>query len=245
MNLKNLWDIFTDRYSFLPIHPQYYIKGYTNNAIDIAVKYSRGILVDIGCGRMPYREKFLKRVEKYIGVDSPDSSKYYDGKIKPNIYADATSIPLPNGYCDTVLLSQVLEHLPDPDKSVKEAARILKKDGNLIVSTIQSYPLHDEPYDFYRYTKYGLKSLLERNGFRLLMVREDGNVFVQGFQGFNIYLMLILKNLIKNSFGKVFALMLTPIFLTLTFISNLITYPLTYLDKHSNFRIIITVVAKR
>ncbi|MEK7188359.1 MAG: class I SAM-dependent methyltransferase [Patescibacteria group bacterium] len=245
MDFKKIWDIFTDRYSFLPIHPQYYIKSYTNNSVNLALKYAKGTLVDIGCGRMPYRGKFMSKVKKYIGVDNPDTAKYYHGELKPDIYADAVKIPLQSNSCDTVLLLQVLEHLPETEKSLKEAGRLLKKGGHLILSTIQSYPLHDEPYDYYRYTKYGIEHLLTNNNLKVIETKEEGNVFVVCFQSINIYLMLTLKKLIKKRVGTLFIFLVAPVFFILTFLSNIITYPFTFFDKKSSFRIIVTSVAKK
>lgn len=245
MNLKNIWDSFTDRYSYLFIHPQYFVKKYTNNSIEMATKYASGTLLDIGCGRMPYKNKFLPFIKKYIGLDHPEVAKLYKGKEKPDILADTTKVPLPNGSCDTITCFQVLEHLPDPSKGLEEMNRILQKNGRIIISTIQFYPLHDEPHDYYRFTKYGLSHLLKQSGFVVLKHKSDGNVFTLIFQSINIYLMTILKGLAKQDLGKVLAFCLAPFFLAITTTNNLLTLPFLSLDRNSSFRIIHTVVAKK
>lgn len=245
MDLKNLWDNFTDKYSSLIIHPQYFIKKYTNNSTEMAIKYASGTLLDIGCGRMPYKSKLLPYLKKYIGLDHPKVAKLYQGKERPDILADVTNIPLANDSCDTITCFQVLEHLPDPNKGLEEMYRVLKKNGRIIISTIQFYPLHDKPYDYYRYTKYGLEHLLTQCGFVVLKHKEEGNVFTLVFQSINIYLMFILKDLIKQDTGKVLAFLLAPFFLTITIFINLLTFPFLSLDKNSRFRIIHTVVAKK
>lgn len=245
MDLKNFWDIFTDKFSSLIIHPQYFIKKYTNNSVKLALHYAKGTLLDIGCGRMPYKKTFLPYVDKYIGLDHPEVAKYYKGEEKPDIFADSTQIPLPNNYCDTITCFQVLEHLPDPIKALKEMYRVLKKNGRIIISTIQFYPIHDEPYDYYRYTKYGLKHLLEQANFVELKHTEEGNVFTLIFQSINIYLMFILKGITKNNRLKIIALILAPIFLSITTFLNLLTFVFLVLDKKSKFKIIHTVVAEK
>lgn len=245
MDLKNFWDIFTDKFSSLIIHPQYFIKKYTNNSIKFALHYARGTLLDVGCGRMPYKKEFLPCVDKYIGLDHPEAAKYYKGKEKPDILADSTQIPLPDNSCDTVTCFQVLEHLPEPIKALEEMRRVLKKNGRIIISTIQFYPLHDEPYDYYRYTKYGLSHLLHHVNLVELKHREEGNVFTLIFQSLNIYLMFILKNMVKSDKRKIIALLLAPFFLSITTFLNLLTFVFLALDKKSRFGIIHTLVAEK
>lgn len=244
MSSKSLWDSFTDYYSSLIFHPQFFLKKYNNTAIKLAEVYATGILLDIGCGRMPYKQRLLPKIKKYIGLDSPVTAKMYHGSNKPDIFADANHIPLENKSVDTILSLQVLEHLPEPQKSLSEIKRLLKKKGVLILSTVQYYPLHDKPHDFYRYTKYGLQNLLEEQGLKIIKLKEEGNVFILIGQSFNIYLMLILKNLVKTPLGKIIVILLVPFFLSITTIINLITYPLSYFDRNSHFRIIHTLVAK-
>lgn len=245
MNLKNLWDNFTDKHSSLIIHPQYFIKKYSNHSINVALKYASGVLLDIGCGRMPYKKKFLTHVDKYIGLDHPKVAKLYKGNEKPDILADATDIPLPDKYCDTIICFQVLEHLPHPADAINKMSRVLKKNGTIIFSTIQLYPLHDKPHDYYRYTKYGLNNLLKQGGFVKIHHEEEGNVFVLMFQSFNIYLMFLLKNIIKHDLGKLFAVLIAPFFFTITTLINVITFPFLLLDKKSSFTIIHTVAARK
>ncbi|MEK7497833.1 MAG: class I SAM-dependent methyltransferase, partial [Patescibacteria group bacterium] len=129
--MKDIWDKFSDLLGKTIFHPQYFLKSYEHQAILVAQKYAKGILVDIGCGRQPYKKDLLPLVNKYIGVDHPNVSKFYKNKSRPDILADATSIPLRNNYCNTVLMISVLEHLPYPDRAIKEANRILYKGGYL------------------------------------------------------------------------------------------------------------------
>ena len=244
-SLKSLWDIFTDRYSFFPIHPQYYTKKYTRTGIDLSIKYARGTLLDIGCGRMPYKERLLKGAEKYIGLDQPNTAKFYKGKEKPDIFADATAIPLKSNSCNTVIALQVLEHLPEPLKALQEAYRVMSPRGMLILSTIQSYPTHDEPYDYYRYTRFGLEYLVKQARFKVKNTISEGNIFILIEQSFNVYLMLKLKQLSLSPLGKILAILLLPFILVLTLVLNLLSLPFQYIDRRSNFRIVQTLVASK
>jgi len=98
-------------------------------------------------------------------------------RLKPDIVAEATHIPFNNDAFDDVMCMEVLEHLPEPENAIKEIKRILKEDGLLYVTVPMSWCLHYEPNDFYRFTKYGLKYLLEKNGFQLLSLDRIGGVF--------------------------------------------------------------------
>ena len=140
---------------------------------------------------------------------------------------------------------QVIEHLPQPQDAIDEAMRLLRKDGVLIISTVQSYPIHDEPYDFFRYTVYGMKQLLLKHKHKSLEVISEGNIFVEIFQHLNVYLMLRIKSLVNNKYTLLIALPLLIIILPITFLNNLITYPLQFIDKKSKFGIINTLIIKK
>ena len=71
---------------------------------------------------------------------------------------------------DSVLLLDVLEHLPEPDKALAEANRVLKIGGSLVVSVPFLYPVHDAPYDFQRYTMFGMRNAIEREGFDVVRI---------------------------------------------------------------------------
>ena len=78
---------------------------------------------------------------------------------------------------DTVLSNQVLEHVPDPNFYLSEAARVLRKNGTLILTVPMQWRHHEVPFDYYRYTKYGVTELLEKNGFTVVRVDPCGGVF--------------------------------------------------------------------
>jgi len=72
---------------------------------------------------------------------------------------------------------QVLEHLNLPQISINEATRVLKPGGKLLMSTNFLYPIHGEPHDYFRFTKYGLEDLIKNAGLQLVSIIEIGGLF--------------------------------------------------------------------
>ncbi len=84
-----------------------------------------------------------------------------DPARKPDVVASVCDMPMfENGRFDAVFMMEVLEHVTEPHLAVKELRRVLKPGGLLVLSTPFIFPLHDEPHDYYRYTKYGLAFML-------------------------------------------------------------------------------------
>lgn len=243
---KSLWDFFSDALGTTIFHPQYFAKKYAWEAVEISKKEAHGVLLDIGCGRMPYRDLLLPQVEKYIGLDHPTTAKLYHGKKGPDIYADATKIPLKSGSVDTILMLMVLEHLPDPALALREVKRLLKPGGVFIGSTVQMYPLHDEPHDFFRYTRYAIKNLLTQSDFRSKKIRSRGGFYIFLSQSINVYLFKTLRKMLRKRYSAIPALFLLPFFYILSIISNIVALGLSPLDREeeSLFNITHTFLAK-
>jgi SAM-dependent methyltransferase len=128
------------------------------------------VLLDVGCGRRPYEPLFAGRVRRYVGADWPSHAE----RARPDLVADALSLPVRSGAVDTLLATEVVEHLPSPDRFLEEAARVLRPGGTLLLTVPFLEPLHEEPRDFYRFTPHGLRVLLERHGFTCDAVRARG-----------------------------------------------------------------------
>jgi len=126
-----------------------------------------GIILDIGCGIMPYREFILVNRDKtsYIGIDfeKPAGAEYE--MVKPDLFWDGFTIPLEDNSVDTVLATELFEHCANTDIILKEVFRVLKTGGNLIFTVPFIWNLHLVPYDEYRYTPFALKRLLANSGF--------------------------------------------------------------------------------
>lgn len=145
------------------------IKRLLNVAIGRTLDLLHGTVYDLGCGERPFESDILQRAERYIGVDWSNSPH----KLKCDLLADLNlPLPLESSIADGVVAFEVLEHLCEPRVMLGEAFRILKPGGILILSTPFQWHIHEAPWDFARYTKYGLTYLLEKSGFELLHVIE-------------------------------------------------------------------------
>jgi SAM-dependent methyltransferase len=131
----------------------------------------RPIVLDIGCGHKPYRDLFP--AIQYFGMDRgmDDSS--------PDLVGDALCLPVKDQSVDIVFAAQVIEHVPKPHLMVQECKRVLRPNGYLILTGPFYWPLHEEPYDFFRFTKYGFEHLLKDAGFLEWQIREDGGDWAQ------------------------------------------------------------------
>lgn len=121
-----------------------------------------GTLLDVGCGRMPYRALMTEppsRVTKYIGLDVPGCPHG-----TPDVVFDGNSIPLPDGSVDCAVATEVLEHSLDPRRTVAEVARVLRPGGTFFFTIPFFWPLHEVPYDYQRITPFALISYLRDAG---------------------------------------------------------------------------------
>lgn len=193
-----IWTKFTEGLGTSILHPQSTVIRFQKEAINEAKKYAKGKLIDIGCGRMPYRKELESLVDSYIGVDHPKVSKLYRGGFKPEVLADAKNLPFTNNSFDIALLLQVLEHVDSPKEVINEAARILKPNGVLIISVPFFYPLHDMPYDFGRYTNSALKDFLVKASMRIVKIETQGTFFEFWLQMLNTFLLKRINDIILN-----------------------------------------------
>lgn len=153
------------------INDPYYIeyKFLFKDLQDAISKYAKGDLLDIGCGNKPYTPFFEGKLTSYVGCDIIQSDRNLVDIICP-----ATDIPLPDNCKDTVFTTQVIEHVADHKGLLAEAFRILKPGGYLILSGPMAWEHHEEPYDFFRFTKYGFEYLLNERGFTDLEIIPNG-----------------------------------------------------------------------
>ena len=131
--------------------------------------HAHGRLLDLGCGNKPYQGIFAKHVTEHIGCDIVQSSLQ-----EVDIICPATDLPIENGSFDTVVCTQVIEHVADHQAVLREAFRVLRLNGTLLLSGPMYWPLHEEPYDFFRFTEYGLRYLLETVGFSVDTLIPNG-----------------------------------------------------------------------
>lgn len=133
--------------------------------------FVKGITLDVGCGRKPYEKSFFAGADKYVGLD------YLTDRSTPDVVGSATAIPLGDASFDTVVSTEVLEHVPDPLKALTEMYRVLKPGGHLILSTPMYWPRHEMPYDYFRYSYDGLLHLVKESGFELVQLYSRGRSY--------------------------------------------------------------------
>jgi 2-polyprenyl-3-methyl-5-hydroxy-6-metoxy-1,4-benzoquinol methylase len=131
----------------------------------------RGTVLDVGCGQRPYEKTFFAGATRYIGTD------YLSDRSRPDVVASALQLPFKDNSFDTVVSTEVLEHVPDPLRAMREMQRVLKPGGRLILSTPMYWPRHEQPYDFYRYPYDGILRLVQESGLELERLFNRGRSY--------------------------------------------------------------------
>lgn len=126
--------------------------------------------LDVGCGLRPYEASFS--AGSYVGVDIEASGRDSDFK-RPDHYYDGRNLPFPEDSFEGVISTQVLEHVPDPHVFLAEIHRVIKSEGRLIISLPFVWQEHEEPFDFFRFTQFGIADLLKQAGFEVDSIVKD------------------------------------------------------------------------
>jgi len=137
-------------------------------ALEKFAKLANGVMVDIGCGDKPYEKIFLPFVNSYIGVDLPRLAS------KADIYADALHLPFKDKSIDSCLSVWILDDLAEPKSFFAEVSRVLRSNGLWMMVECQNFPIHNPPWDYYRFTKYGLAYLAGEAGFKVEEIKPIG-----------------------------------------------------------------------
>ena len=145
------------------------------SALEKNLKHFNGDLLDVGCGKMPYKDFILNNssVKKYSGLDL-EGGKIYDDSVKPDYYWDGKTMPFKAKTFQTILLTEVLEHCTEPETVLKECLRVLKDDGILFFTVPFIWNLHEVPHDEYRYTPFSLQRHLKNSGFVEIEIQATG-----------------------------------------------------------------------
>jgi SAM-dependent methyltransferase len=141
------------------------------DALRHEIQCFHGTVLDIGCGDMPYRSllEAADGVRMYVGMDLMDG-----GYGRPQVEWDGTRIPFRSESIDCALATEVFEHMPHPEVVLVEVWRVLKPGGFLFLTVPFLWPVHDVPFDEYRYTPFALKRLLHEAGFDEVELRALG-----------------------------------------------------------------------
>jgi SAM-dependent methyltransferase len=134
--------------------------------------YARGKLIDMGCGKVPLFAAYRSLVSSNVCIDwnqGPHGGEHLD--IECDL---STSLPFKDGEFDTIILSDVLEHIAQPQCLWQEMRRILSNNGRILLNVPFFYWLHETPHDYYRYTEFALRRFAESSGFEVLVLESIG-----------------------------------------------------------------------
>ena len=137
--------------------------------VRLASSHLRGRVLNVGSGTA---ERYSPPVEvtEYVRMD-------ISGGPNVDVVGRAEDIPFPDASFDSVLSTKVFEHVENPELAAAEVSRILKRGGKLLITVPQWNELHEEPHDYWRYTKFGLQALFERHGCKLIQMDQRGGYY--------------------------------------------------------------------
>ena len=185
--------------------PAYFImKELHRNMLNLTPRLS-GRLLDIGCGKKPYKD--MLNVDEHIGIEIDDEGR--KNHTHADVLYDGEVMPFKDKSFDSALSSEVLEHVFNPDTLLKEVNRVMKMNGVFLVTTPFFWEEHGQPYDYARYTSFGLKYILEKNGFEVVEQIKCGNGIEVVFQIMSNYLFRAFK--LKFPFILIVFLLIFPV----------------------------------
>ena len=152
---------------------------------DAALHCLSGRMLEIGCGAKLKALLVGDLLVEHIGLDHEGT---LHDKSKIDLFGTAYAIPAENASFDCILSTAVLEHLEDPSRGLKEAFRVLKPGGYVLCTAPLFWHLHEEPRDFYRYTRHGLEYLFNEAGFQIVRLEALSGFCTTFFTELGYYL---------------------------------------------------------
>lgn len=143
--------------------------------------YFRGELIDLGCGTAPYKNYFLQSCRTYIGVD------WRPGDGVDHVADLNQSISLEGEIADSIVSLSVLEHLYEPQMMINEAFRLLRPNGHFVLQVPWQWWIHEAPHDYYRFTPYALRKMLQHAGFSEIKIKPQCGYFSAAALKFNYF----------------------------------------------------------
>ena len=228
---------FQPRWYSIWLNPFFIIRSALFRSIrEFAPRVGTGRLLDFGCGAKPYRNLF--RVTEYIGVDMENPGHPHLTE-DVDVFYDGRTLPFPDASFDALLCSEVIEHVFEPDDTLREIARVLKPGAMGIFSTPFVWNEHEMPFDYGRYSAFGLRHLLEKHGFEVIETTRTTHFFQTWLQLGILYVYELLDT--GNKYAN---LLLTALFIAPL---NLVSLPLAFLAprKRSLYHNVVMLVRKR
>lgn len=193
-NKWNLAEQFNPDWMGVFVNPYFISRKKIYKDLKEYAHYISGKCMDFGCGIQPYR-KFLA-VDKYVGVEIET-----ENKAKNIVYYDGHTLPFVDKEFDSIISSEVFEHVYNIEEILLELNRVLKNRGIMLLTVPFAYPKHCWPCDYRRYTSEGLKYLLANAGFEIVECKTSSNYLECLAQLKNVYWKEEIKP--RTIFGKI------------------------------------------
>lgn len=192
-------------------------------------------MLDFGCGRKPYKNLFT--VDKYVGVDVEVSGHPHKNS-EVDIFYDGVTLPFEKESFDSFFCGEVFEHVFNLESTIAELKRVLKKGGKGLITIPFAWPEHEEPFDFGRYSSFGIRSILEKGGFKVISLEKSGHFFecLVQLTAFYIYRLFHTRSAFLNSICTI--LFISPLNIIGFFLAGVVP------KKHDLYHNLIIVVEK-
>ena len=181
----SFWDIF--------YNPYFIIRSNLYKSIKAQAKDLDGSLMDFGCGTKPYQSLFTN-MSSYTGVDFDGGGNPYK-KSGIDVYYNGKDLPFGDNSFDSILSTEVIEHIFNPDEIISELNRVLKPGGKLLLTCPFSWPEHEQPWDYARYSSFGIRNLLEKHGFVIEKQEKTGSFFLTLLQLIILYFYILIPKI--------------------------------------------------
>lgn len=170
-------------------NPAYIIRRGLFLAIKELAPRISGVVLDFGCGSKPY-ESLFSEATSYVGVDLEITGhNHADSRV--DVFYDGKVLPFMDGQFDAVVSFEVFEHIFNLPQVLREINRVTRDSGYLLVSVPFAWHEHEQPYDFARYTSFGIAHLLTERGYEILSIKKTTTHVLATLQMFIAYLTLL------------------------------------------------------
>ena len=209
---------FNSKILGLFINPFYFARKGLYQNVSKLITNLNGKLLDVGCGTKPYEN--ICNVDEYIGLEIDDEGNRQHNYA--DVFYDGKTIPFEDKSFDSILSNQVFEHVFNPNQFLKEINRVTKVGGRFLITVPFVWDEHEQPYDYARYSSFGLKHILAENGFEIIEHRKSNNGIEVIFQLINDYLYKVIMT--ENAYFNllIIILLMAPINMTGLILSKLL-----------------------
>ena len=200
------------------INPFYFARKGLYQNVSKLITNLNGKLLDVGCGTKPYEN--ICNVDEYIGLEIDDEANRQHNYA--DVFYDGKTIPFEDKSFDSILSNQVFEHVFNPNQFLKEINRVTKVGGRFLITVPFVWDEHEQPYDYARYSSFGLKHILSENGFEVVRHKKSNNGIEVIFQLINDYLYKVIMT--ENAYFNllIIILLMAPINMSGLILSKLL-----------------------